>query len=152
MLPDALSRLAAGLNDSLSYSTKVKQDEIVEHVRTVVGRIDEAGDEIVCSVIAGEPAPRVHLNELHTGWENGWIALTTPWMKPLYRIREALQVAMGLGGGLALAPELVERQLVENVDDAYESYRIHACKHCGSRWLEDHNPDSDPSVTRWWPR
>ena len=53
---------------------------------------------------------------------------------------------------LVCRPSGVPLRLVQAVDDAYEHYNEYVCSTCDSTWTEDFNPDSDPSVIRWWPR
>lgn len=173
---DIVDSLKRSLDQALALPGSDLTEGVLDEVDAAGDRVRDATEDIVRTVLNGAPAPIAELEALQNAFEAGRAALRSPLGKVLYRVHERMraglervtfaQMSRGMsaacscatwrdvakGGGLSAVPTFPTSRVVEAVDDQFESYRIHECGVCGSRWLQDFNPDSDPSVTRWWAR
>lgn len=168
--------LRAALEEVADLREDAPAGELFLKVGAIEGRVRSATEGIARAAAEGGAAPVEELREVNDAFDARWRGMRAPLGKLLHGVRELLRAALegamfvemsggasagcgcavwravANGGGLSAVPSFPSSCVVEEVNDAFESYRVHECGGCGSRWLQDFNPDSDPSSTRWWAR
>jgi hypothetical protein len=171
---EILDRLQHALDEALALPESTPEEALFTRLRALDARVSAAAKDVVHALAQGAAPPSAELLALKDSFEARCGVLWFPLSKMLYGMREhvkdtlerarfaelspgpgapcdcAVWRAVANGHGLTAVPHLPGSRVIEDVDDQFETYRVHACGVCGARWLQDFNPDSDPSVTRWW--
>jgi|SRR5262245_934969 len=172
---ESLKRLRKALDENLM----LPEDTPANVWLATMDPVGAATEEIVRTVANGETAPIAELRELkETFWERAQ-EIGRRFIKFRYLLRNYVDQAMervtfielsrgemagrvdgqcdcavwravANGHGLSVEPSFHVSRVIEEVDDLDECYQVHECGCCGARWRVDFNPDSDPSLTRWW--
>jgi hypothetical protein len=153
----SLDRLRKTLDEAVTVPESTPTEALFRRVDTLRSGVAAATQDIVRAVAEGETAPTAELEELQDGFAARRSKLWFPLRKLLYRVNDIvkeslervtfLELSRGVsapcscalwrvvakGQGLAAVPSFPTSRVVEEVDDQFD-------------------PDSDPSVTRWWAR